>query len=91
MQRKAVRRDLGGFALAWDGPTWETAAIKREDGMPTTYSSPKIARELTKQFGAAREPIKVEMKYTREVGQFIKKVESAQKAAANSKLVFKMG
>lgn len=57
--------------------------------MPTTYSSPKIARELTKQFGTSREPIKVEMKYTREIGLFIKKVESAQRAAANSKLVFK--
>ncbi len=57
--------------------------------MPATYSSPKIARELTKRFGTSRDPIKVEMKYTREIGQFIKKVESAQRAAANSRLVFK--
>lgn len=54
-----------------------------------TYSSPKIARELKKQFGTSMKSIKVEMKYTREIGQFIKKVESAQNAAANSKLVFK--
>lgn len=57
--------------------------------MPTLYSSPKIARELRKQFGTSGEPIKVKMKYTREIGRFIKKVESAQRAAAKSKLVFK--
>jgi len=57
--------------------------------MTTTYSSLKIARELTKQFGMLGKPIKVEMKFTREIGQFIKKVESAQQAAAKSKLVFK--
>ena len=57
--------------------------------MTTTYSSPKIARELAKQFGTSGKPIKVEMKFTYEIGQFIKKVESAQQAAANSKLVFK--
>ena len=57
--------------------------------MSTTYSSPKIARELTRQFGTSGEPIKVEMKFTHEIGQFIKKIESAQCAAANSKLVFK--
>ena len=57
--------------------------------MPATYSSPRIARELTKKFGRSRDPVKVEMKYTKEIGQFIKKVESAQNAAANSTLVFK--
>jgi len=57
--------------------------------MPATYSSPKIARELTKQFGTKGEPVRVKMKFTREIGGFIKKVESAQQAAANSKLVFK--
>ncbi len=57
--------------------------------MPVTCSSPKIARELTRKFGASRAPIKVDMKYTREIGRFIKKVESAQSAAANSTLVFK--
>ena len=57
--------------------------------MTTTYSSTKIAGELTKRFGTSGKPIKVDMKFTREIGQFIKKVESAQRAAANSKLVFK--
>lgn len=53
-----------------------------------TYSSPEIAKELIKQFGTTG-TVKVEMKFTREIGEFIKKVESAQKAAANSKLIFK--
>ena len=57
--------------------------------MPATYSSPKIARELTKQFGTKGEPVRVKMRFTREIGGFIKKVESAQRAAPNSKLVFK--
>ena len=57
--------------------------------MTNNYSSPKISRELTKQFGTSGQAIKVEMKFTREIGEFIKKVESAQQAAAESKLVFK--
>jgi len=57
--------------------------------MAVTYSSPKIAQELCKQFGSSRASFKVEMKHTKEIGLFIKKVESAQRAAANSKLVFK--
>ena len=57
--------------------------------MSTTYSSPRIARELGRQFGTSRKPFKVEMKHTEEIGQFIKKVESAQRAATNSRLVFK--
>jgi len=39
--------------------------------------------------GASKSSFKVEMKHTKEIGSFIKKVESAQRAAANSKLVFK--
>ena len=57
--------------------------------MPKAYSSPRIAEELSKQFGTSSKPKKVEMKFVEEVGQFIKKVESAQKAAAKSKLRFK--
>ena len=75
--------------LASPQRSWQSVVIKREDGMPTIYSSPKIARELTKQFGTKGEPIRVKMKFTREIGGFIKKVESAQQAATNSRLVFR--
>lgn len=57
--------------------------------MATTYSSPNIARELAKKIGKTGEPVKVDMKDTKEVGQFIRKVESAQRSAEHSKLVFK--
>ena len=57
--------------------------------MSNNYSSPKIVKELTKQFGTSREAFRVDMKFTHEIGEFIKKVKSAQKAAENSKLVFK--
>jgi hypothetical protein len=53
-----------------------------------TCSSPEIAKVLTERFGTSRKPIKVEMKFTREIGEFIKKVESAQKAADRSNLIF---
>lgn len=55
----------------------------------TTYASPKIAKALRKHFGDKVQTIQVEMKYTREVGAFIRKVESAHRATANSHLVFK--
>jgi len=37
-----------------------------------TYSSPEIAKELIKQFGTTG-TVKVEMTFTREIGEFIKK------------------
>lgn len=49
----------------------------------------QIAKVLTKQFGTLGKPIKVKMKFTYEIGQFIKKVESAQEAASTSHLRFK--
>lgn len=57
--------------------------------MTTAYSGPKISRVLTKQFGTSGKPIEIEMKFTHEIGEFIKKVEAAQQAASESKLVFK--
>lgn len=57
--------------------------------MAVTYSSPKIAKELSKQFGNAAQTVKVDMKYTKEVGHFINKVESAQRKTVGSKLSFR--
>ena len=55
----------------------------------TVYSSPKIAEAFRKRFGTQVKSIKVEMKYTREVSTFIRQIEAAHRATANSKLVFK--
>lgn len=55
----------------------------------TTYSSPKIAKAFSKQFGEHVKPVKVKMKYEQEVGKFIKKVEAAQKQTVDSQTTFK--
>jgi hypothetical protein len=46
----------------------------------------KAIRKLCKRFGG--KTIQVSMKYTREINQFIRKVEAAHRCTANSKLVF---
>ena len=56
--------------------------------MATTHSSSKIAQELRKLFGEQQPSVKVEMKYTREVGQFIQKVQSAHQNTAKSQQRF---
>lgn len=57
--------------------------------MALTYSSPKIAKELGSQFGKAAQTVKVDMKYTKEIGHFINKVEAAQRRTEGSQLKFK--
>jgi len=57
--------------------------------MVAIHSSQKIEQALSQQFKPLRGPFKVKMRNTKEIGLFIKKVESAQRAAENSKLVFK--
>ena len=54
-----------------------------------TYSSPKIAKAFSKQFGKAVKAVRVEMKYKDEIGNFIKKVENAQRLTVNSQTTFK--
>ncbi len=57
--------------------------------MATTYSSPKIARELGKRFGDQSKTVKVKMKFTKEIGRFVQNVNAAHRRTAKSKLVFK--
>lgn len=58
-------------------------------GTPTTYANSGIAEELRRQFGNAAKSVKVEMRYTKEIGDFINRVESAQRMTKGSKLTFK--
>jgi len=44
---------------------------------------------MAAQFGKAREPVKVEMRYADDVRKFIGKIASAHEKAAQSKLAFK--
>ena len=57
--------------------------------METFYASPRIASELRKRFGRKVQPMQVEMKYTQQLGSFIRRVNAAHKATDNSQLVFK--
>lgn len=58
-------------------------------GTPTTYANSRIAEELRRQFGNAAKSVKVEMRYTKEIGDFINRVESAQRMTKGSKLSFR--
>jgi hypothetical protein len=78
------------FPIALEnGMGYDWIPVKRGEEMATTYSSPRIARELGKQFADQATTVRVEMKYTREIGRFIQKVVSAHQRTARSKQVFK--
>ncbi len=54
----------------------------------TKFSSPKIAKEIKKKFAEHTEIIPVNMKYKRNIGRFIRKLERAHKKAEKSSLSF---
>lgn len=51
-----------------------------------TFGNADLAKKIVSQFGTTREAVKVEMRYTKEVQAFIRKVDEAHKKAAESKL-----
>lgn len=55
------------------------------------FTSPKIADEMKKKFGDKAETVTVTMKYRKEVGAFVRKIEKAHKKAGKSKLFFTWG
>ena len=55
----------------------------------TTFTSPQIAKEITRVFGSDVKRFTVPMKHRRVVGEFVRKIEAAHKRAEKSKLVFK--
>ncbi len=55
----------------------------------TTFTSPQIAQEIARVFGSDVKTFSVEMKHRKEVGSFVRKIESAHKRAEKSKLVFR--
>jgi len=52
-----------------------------------SFGNPQIADTMAEKFGEGQE-LKVEMRYTPQVLEFIRKMEVAHQEAANSKLVF---
>ena len=58
--------------------------------MPTTtFSSPRIAKAFSQQFGKEVKTVKVDMKYEKEVCDFIRRVETAQQLTEKSQTSFK--
>lgn len=57
--------------------------------MRLTKEQFRLDRELTKLFPGQVELVRVKMKYTRQVNNFLRKVDAAEKATASSKLIFK--
>jgi hypothetical protein len=54
----------------------------------TTFGNADLARKMAMQFGTSSQPVKVDMRCTKEVQAFIRKVEEAHQKAANSTLIF---
>jgi hypothetical protein len=55
----------------------------------TNFTSANIACEMEKAFGSDAKEVNVEMKFRREVGNFIRKVDRVHSEANKSKQVFK--
>lgn len=53
-----------------------------------TFGNADLAKKIASQFGTNQDTVKVEMRYTKEVQAFLRKIDEAHEKAANSKLVF---
>ncbi len=59
-----------------------------QENNQSKFTSPKIAEEMKKKFGNEAETVTVTMKYRKQVGAFVRKIEKAHKKAGKSKLIF---
>jgi predicted outer membrane protein len=55
----------------------------------TKFTSPKIADKMARVFGNEAKKIAVDMKYRKEVDEFVRKIEQAHKDASKSQQVYK--
>ena len=53
-----------------------------------TFGNADLARKMASQFGTSPQSVQVDMRYAKEVQNFIRKVEEAHQNAAKSTLVF---
>ncbi len=53
-----------------------------------TFGNADLAKKITSRFGTTQGTVKAEMRYTKVVQTFIRKVDEAHKKAAESKLKF---
>ena len=54
-----------------------------------TFTSPNLAKAISRAFGSEAKTFTVKMKHEKVVGDFIRKIDAAHKQAENSKLVFR--
>jgi hypothetical protein len=54
----------------------------------STFGNADLAWKMATKFGTCPKSVHVDMRYTKEVQTFIRKVEEAHQKAANSTLVF---
>jgi len=57
-------------------------------GKQASFGKADLAKKIACKFGTSEEAVKVEMRYTKEVQKFLRKVDEAHKQAADSKLLF---
>jgi len=53
-----------------------------------TFGNPALTQKLVAKFGANKETVKTKMRYSKEVRNFVDKIESANKKTSKSELVF---
>ncbi|MCF8055831.1 MAG: hypothetical protein K9K37_04220 [Desulfocapsa sp.] len=53
-----------------------------------TFGNADLAKKMVTRFGMSQQSVQVEMRFAKEVRQFIQKVDKAHKKAASSKLIF---
>ncbi|ADH86510.1 hypothetical protein DaAHT2_1828 [Desulfurivibrio alkaliphilus AHT 2] len=53
-----------------------------------TFGNADLAKEIASQFGTTQETVKVKMRYTKEVRDFLNKIDEAHRKAAESELTF---
>jgi len=54
----------------------------------TTFSSPTIAKEMKRSYGASAKVVQIQMHHENSVKKFVMEIEEDHKRAANSKLRF---
>jgi hypothetical protein len=58
------------------------------DSKSKSFASPRIAREVEKQYGSEAVLVKVRMRSSKDVSSFIRMVKRANRKAEKSKLAF---
>jgi hypothetical protein len=53
-----------------------------------TFGNARLSEKMVTRFGSSHNTVEAEMRYSKEVQDFVRKVESASKEAKNSKLIF---